>query len=358
MPYWTRGTVTRQAHVGVPAGTHEDEHGRAGFAGPVSHLYRRHAPTDYRRVAGDGGPRDIAVDRVDAADAADPRAQPTPLLTSADVTIAISRRRRATPFFARNADADELHFVHRGRGRLETEYGPLDYGPGDYLLVPRGTTHRFVPAGDSDPLTLVLESRHRLELPDWGLLGNHYVFDPGLVDAPEPEAHDEAGEWEVRVKRAGELTSIFYGFHPCDVVGWKGRVAPLKLPFDAVRGVGSHRIHLPPTVHATFQGEGVLVMSMGSRPFEREPGAHQGAPYHRNVDYDEVNFCHLFEGVSGSGWRTGHVRFFPQGFHHGTEIRPEQVTPPVQSRIVMIDVARPLALAPAGLAASTTEFPP
>jgi homogentisate 1,2-dioxygenase len=263
------------------------------------------------------------------------------------------------PFFARNADADELHFVHRGSGRLETEYGPLAYEPGDYLLLPKGTTHRFVPAESGDPLALVIESRQRITFPDWGLLGRHYVFDPAIAETPEPEPHrDEGGEWEVRVKRLGRFTSLFYDFHPLDVVGWKGDVAPLKLRFGDVRGVGSHRIHLPPTVHATFQADGFLLMSMGSRPLEREDAARQGPPFHRNVDYDEVNFCHLFEGVSGTGWRTGWLRLFPQGFHHGTEIRPDQVTPPVRRALVMIDVVRPLTVLDAAMTASTTEWAP
>jgi homogentisate 1,2-dioxygenase len=358
MPYWSKGSFTRQAYVDVPPGTHEDEHGRSGFTGPASHLYRRHAPTQYRRGEGDGGPCDVVVDRVVAADAIDPRAAPTALFSGPDVTIALSRRRTAAPFFVRNADADELHFVHRGGGRLETEYGPLEYRAGDYLLLPRGTTYRMLPDGTADPLVLVVESRQRVGFPDWGLLGRHYVFDPAVAETPEPEAHDEPGEWEVRIKRAGRFTSIFYEFHPCDVVGWKGDVAPLRLPFDAVRGVGSHRIHLPPTVHATFQAEGFLLMSMGPRPLEREEGARRGAPYHRNVDYDEVNFCHLFEGFRDSGWQTGYIRFFPQGFHHGTEVRPEQITLPLRTKIVMIDVVQPLTLTPAARAASTTEFPP
>jgi homogentisate 1,2-dioxygenase len=262
------------------------------------------------------------------------------------------------PFFARNADADELHFVHRGGGTLETEYGPLTYESGDYLVLPRGTTHRFVPRNEEDPLMLVIESRQPIGFPDWGMLGRHYVFDQARAETPEPVAHNEHGEWEVRIKRLGRFTSLFYDFHPFDVVGWKGDVAPLKLRFDDVRGVGSHRIHLPPTVHATFQTEGFIVMSMGQRPSERESGARVGPPFHRNVDYDEVNFCHVFEGIRDSGWQTGRIRFFPQGFHHGVEIKPEQVVPPVQRSIVMIDVVRPLTLSAAALAASTTDFPP
>jgi homogentisate 1,2-dioxygenase len=204
----------------------------------------------------------------------------------------------------------------------------------------------------------VVESRQPIGFPDWGMLGRHYVFDQARAETPEPVAHDERGEWEVRVKRLGRFTSLFYDFHPFDVVGWKGDVAPLKLRFDDVRGVGSHRIHLPPTVHATFQAEGFLVMSMGPRPIEREAGARQGPPFHRNVDYDEVNFCHVFEGVRDSGWQTGRIRFFPQGFHHGVEIKPEQIVPPVRRSIVMIDVVRPLTLSAAALAASSTEFAP
>ena len=121
-----------------------------------------------------------------------------------------------------------LYFVHHGAGVLRTEYGPLAYRTGDYLVVPRGTTYRFEPAAATD--LLAIEAFDSLySLPDRGLLGRHALFDPAMLEVPEAEAVDEDGEFAVVVKREGLDTRVIYPFHPCDVVGWKGDVAPMRL---------------------------------------------------------------------------------------------------------------------------------
>ena len=102
-------------------------------------------------------------------------------------------------YFLRDADGDLCYFVHEGGGGLETDYGPLNFGPGDYLIVPKGTTHRFVP--NADLFVFVIEGRGEYRLPDRGILGRHAQFDPGVLETPEPDPHDEAGEFEVRVKQ-------------------------------------------------------------------------------------------------------------------------------------------------------------
>src|SRR4029453_12638303 len=110
-----------------------------------------------------------------------------------------------------------LFFAPQGWGRRRTEYGPLDYRVGDYLVVPRGTTYRFEPAAPTD-LLVVEAYESRFQLPDKGLLGRHAVFDPALIEVPEAEAIEEAGEYTVVVKRLGQDTRIIYPFPPCDVV--------------------------------------------------------------------------------------------------------------------------------------------
>ena len=141
--HFTRGRFVRQARVGL--GELREEHiSRLGFAGPVAMLYRTDGPNEVVRIEGDYRPRQIDSADVVAADASDPRAAPLTLMSNGDVAIAISPRRQAMPYCYRDID-DLLYFVHRGNRVFATEFGPLRYEPGDYVLLPKGTTFRLMP---------------------------------------------------------------------------------------------------------------------------------------------------------------------------------------------------------------------
>jgi homogentisate 1,2-dioxygenase len=349
-PQWVKGRASRQAHVGLPEGTVEEEHGREGFTGPASHLYRLHPPTGWTTV--DGPLRPVALDarRLDTAD----DAPPVTLLANDDVRIGWWRRPRdGAGWFLRDADGDLLYVVHEGEGRLETEYGPLRYRTGDFLLVPRGTTHRFVP-GAATALLTVEALEGALDLPDRGLLGRHALFDPAVVEVPEPEPHDEAGDFEVRVLRRGALTSVVYPFHPLDVVGWKGDLAPLRLHVDDFRPVVSARYHLPPSAHTMFVGAGFVVATFAPRPFEDDPDVLRVPFFHRNTDYDEVIFYHRGDFFSRAGIEPGMLTFHPAGIHHGPQpqaVERAAVRPPgghANEVAINIDARHPLVLTHAG----------
>lgn len=313
-PQWERGTTSRQAHVGLPPGTVEEEHGRDGFYGPASHLYRLHAPTGWTSVEGPAVHHAYDTGAVAGVD----DLWPTVLLRNEQVAIGVLRLDRGRDEFVRDADGDLCWFVHRGTGTLRTEYGPLPYEPGDYLVVPRGTTFRFEPAAPAH-LLAIEAVRSRYQLPDRGLLGRHALFDPAVVEVPEPEAVDEAGEFVVVVKRDGQDTRVTYPFHPCDVVGWKGDLAPMRLPVDAIRPVVSPRYHLPPSAHTTWVADGFVVCTFAPRPMETDPEALRLPFFHRNVDYDEVIFYHRGEFFSRAGIDEGFVTFHPTGLHHGPQ---------------------------------------
>ncbi len=315
-PPWGRGEASRQAHVGLPPGTVEEEHGRAGFYGPASHLYRRHPPTDWLAAEGPGVHRAYDLNGLPVGPQ-DP--WPVPVLANGDVTVGYRRHPgEGRPEFLRNADGDELVFVHHGTGRLRTEYGPLGYRPGDYLVVPRGTTYRFEPAEATDVL-VVEATGSRFALPERGLLGRHALFDPAVIEVPEAEAVDEDGEFTVLVKRAGRQSRVTYPFHPCDVVGWKGDVAPMRLNVADLRPVTSPRYHLPPSAHTTFVSEGFVVCTFAPRPLEEDPAALRLPFFHRNVDYDEVIFYHRGQFFSRAGIGEGMLTFHPHGLHHGPQ---------------------------------------
>src|SRR6266496_3672442 len=250
-----KGMSPNQAHVGIPEGLCEEEHGRQGFAGPVSHLYRTHPPTGWVRIEGPLRPRAFACAALPTPDQRSAEARPLQILSSPDVCVFLSQRRDSMPYFVRNADGDELYFVHEGHGKFETDYGMIAFEPGDYVTIPKGTTYRILLNGAHSALLLIAEFPLPLELPERGPLGQHALFDKGVLTVPEPqqarEDRRDGQEWEVRIKRAGEYTRVVYPFYPMDVVGWKGDLWPAKLNVRDFRPVTSPRYHLPPSVHVT-----------------------------------------------------------------------------------------------------------
>src|SRR5687768_1644930 len=145
---FSKGKVTRQAHFDVPEGTYEEEHGREAFAGRASHLYRTHPPTAWVRVEGPLRPGAFDLSALKPPDLVDAAGEWVTVAANDDVALYVSRRKESMPYFLRDADGDLCYFVHEGSGVLETDYGPLRFGPGDYLIVPKGTTHRFMPDAD------------------------------------------------------------------------------------------------------------------------------------------------------------------------------------------------------------------
>jgi homogentisate 1,2-dioxygenase len=314
----SKGRVAKQAHVAVPVGTYEEEHGREAFAGRASHLYRTHPPTAWVEIDGPLRPRAIDLNRAVPPDHADPRGGWMPILTGRTCRIYVSKPSAPAPFWLRDADGDLCYFVHRGSGTLETDYGPLRFEPADYLIVPKGTTHRVVPDG-ADTFLLVVEGDGEYGLADRGLLGRHAQFDPGVLAVPEPDPHDEVGRFEVRVKRDGEYTSLFFRWHPIDVVGWQGDLCPVRLNVRDYRPIMSPRYHVPPSAHCTWQNDGFAVCTFAPRPLEEDPEVLRVPFYHANIDNDEVLFYHSGQFFSragiGEGWMTVH----PQGLHHGPQ---------------------------------------
>jgi homogentisate 1,2-dioxygenase len=353
---WRKGSVARQAHVGLPRGTVEEEHGREGFTGPASQLYRLHAPTGWSRMEGPLRPH--AFDALAAADNGD---EPSfvPLLVNPDLVVGVLGRPSTAPFFSRNADGDELHFIHQGSGRYETDYGTLPYRTGDYVLLPRGTTFRQDVIEPT--MTLVMEARNAaFTLPERGILGRNAVVDPLIIEVPEPDPHDEAGEFEVVVKRDDQLTSVFYPFHPLDVVGWQGDLAPLRFNIAQIRPVSSERYHLPPSAHVTWETRNAVVCTFAPRPVETDPEALRLPYYHRNIDYDEAIFYHSGQFMSRVGIKTGWITWHPQGIHHGPQpgaVERDAAEPRKlrhEEYAVAVDTRYPLTLTPA---AEKTEWP-
>lgn len=347
IPY-VRGKIAQQAHVGVPEGTVEEEYARNGFFGRYAHLYRREAPVRWTRIEGPLKPRAYDARALEAT-AGDYFGGRRPVLENADARLFVTRLEAPMPYFARNADGDELFFVHQGTGRLETDFGPLAYEPGDYLLVPRGTVFRFHPS--SPTFLLTVETVGELAVPDRGMLGQHALFDPAVIRVPTPGetsalGPNADGEHELVIQREGQLTRVFYPSSPLDTVGWKGTLTVMQLNVRDIRPVSSDRYHLPPSAHTTFLAHNVVVCTFAPRPLENgDPAAMKVPFYHSNIDFDEVLFYHSGDFFSRAGIAAGMLTFHPQGIHHGPQKKAVERTggaTRTDEVAIMIDTRRPL----------------
>jgi homogentisate 1,2-dioxygenase len=314
----TRGIHSKQAHVNVPEGTVEEEVGREGFFGPATHLYHQKAPTDWYLVEGECRPQAYDLNKIPVST----DWQQSRLFYNSSVQISMVHSKVDDPWYSRNADGDEMHFIHEGSGTFESDFGTLSFKKGDYVYAPRSTNYRFL--SNAPVVRLVIESRNGyFTQPDRGILGHHALYDPAMLVLPEigPSTQgptDKARSlWQVRMKRANRFSNVYYKRNPLDVVGLKGDLTSFKLSIHDIRPIMSHRAHLAPSVHSTFVAQGFVICSFVPRPLEEEPGAQRVPFFHRNVEYDEILFYHDGDFFSRDNIRPGWLSFHPTGIHHG-----------------------------------------
>ncbi len=347
----TRGQTPRQAHRDI-GNVAEDGLTRRGFDGPSAMLYRTNDPRKFRS---DGRFRTSAVPTagLPTGDLDNPAGLPARLFFNGDCTIWCSRRAQPMPWFRRNVDGDECWFVHRGAGVVETEFGPLRFEPGDYVVIPKAITHRWmVESGES--VLFGCETTGELSVPVYAGLGRHAPFDLDVLRIPEPEPVESNGvEHEIRVKYDGEYSSVFVDYHPWDVVGWKGDLFPFAFNIRDWNVIMSDSLHLPPSMHVFLTAPGVNIINLLPRPFETAAGVERLPFYHRNADYDEVALIHGGT-MLGKPMVTGLITHEPQGIHHGLNERLHRRSREewaehtrIGWEIIMVETSRPLRLDPA-----------
>jgi homogentisate 1,2-dioxygenase len=242
---------------------------------------------------------------------------------------------------------------------IETDFGPLPFEPGDYLVMPRAVTYRLLPE-TQDNFFLIIQSRTEFDQPDKGLLGHHALYDPGVISIPEPAPLlDDNREWEVRIKADDEISKVFYPFNPIDVVGWKGDLTVWKINMRDIRPVMSHRAHLPPSAHTTFVTEGAVVCSFLPRPLEQDPEALRVPFFHRNTDYDEFLFYHDGDFFSKDNIKPGYATLHPRGIHHGPHpkaLANQHRKTQTDEYAVMLDGLNPIHVLPAGEQVEWKEY--
>ncbi len=311
---------------------YEQLFGTVGFDGMASLLYQIHRPTMVRDIglSLDANPR-IAVDKnmtarllqgFEVAPQDDFLDSRTPLMVNSDIHIGLAAPRQSLRhYFYKNADADELLFIHRGSGKLRTLLGTIPFEYGDYLVIPRGMIYQ-IDFDTSDNRILYAESFHPIYTPkryrNWfGQLLEHSPFCERDYKLPQNlETHDEKGDFLIRIKKQGQLHHLVYASHPFDVVGWDGYNFPYGFSihnFEPITG----RVHQPPPVHQTFETKTFVVCSFCPRLYDYHPKAIP-APYnHSNIDSDEMLYYVDGDFMSRNNIKQGHITLHPGGIPHG-----------------------------------------
>jgi len=313
------GLASRQAHADLPPGTVERELGKEGFFGPATHMIHPRPPTGWSSWEGPLRPRAFDCTKL-PADGASPW-NASLLLHNAHCRFRFWTCAKSMDHLVRNADGDELLFVHAGSGDLYCDYGHLAIAPGDYVVLPRGTMWRLAVTAPMQ-LLLIEATNGSYQLPDKGMVGEHAIFDPAMFDLPRLDdafkaQAAEPGTWRVAIKRRNLVSTVTYPYNPLDAVGWHGSLHPVRINVRDIRPLVSHRYHLPPSAHTTFVANRFVVCTFVPRPFETDPGAIKVPFFHNNDDFDEVIFYHAGDFFSRDNIHPGMVTLHPCGFTHG-----------------------------------------
>jgi homogentisate 1,2-dioxygenase len=366
--YHTLGSIPRKRHIAFrkPGGGiyAEELMGHEGFTGTASLLYHVHPPTTVKAAKrlremkweadDDNALRHRHFRTAQVKSGGSPTLDRTPLLFNADIAMSYVEPDEHDPYFYRNAQSDEIVYVAKGRGVLESVYGDLPFGTGDYLIIHRGILHRYKLELSAGPVKfLVMESRGHVRWPkryrnEFGQLKEGAPYSERDIRRPlELRTHDEMGDFRILVKQYEGINELILDHHPFDVVGWDGYFYPWAFninDFEPIVG----RVHQPPPVHQTFEGDGFVVCSFCPRPYDFHPEAVP-APYnHSNVDSDEVIFYASEEFMSRKGIEFGSITHHPDGIPHGPHPGRYEASIGQKSTnelAVMMDSFRPLRVA-------------
>ncbi len=351
MHQYSQGKFTTQGHKGIPAGHFEEEQGRKGFFGPVSHLIKPQEPTRWNKIEGSLRPHLFDTVPIEKNYQKFQR-----LLYNHDVVVSLLWEKiNLDPEGAlRNADGETLYFVHQGAGKILTEYGLLDYRRGSYILIPKCVTHSFYV--EQETQFLVIESRGSMfREPDRGMVGKNAFYDPASFGKPDLEKlldlkkQKHIAVKKISIKREDLLTQFFYDQCVFDTVGWKGDFFPVTLHVDDLMPMMSHRVHLPPSTHTTFVANNFVVCTFLPRLIETDDDALKVPFFHQNIDYDEVLFYHDGDFFSRDNLHSGMITLHPAGFPHGPHPKAfKNILKKVMTNeyAVMVDTWNPLKIDP------------
>lgn len=375
--YRSVGDIPRKRHTlhrHNGAVVHEELLGHEGFRGAASLLYHEWSPSAIVRVEPieipnpcwranyPVQPHHVRGGAVPVG--GDPVCDRVPLLGNDDMELAFVRADTSSGLY-RNGTGDELVYVQSGRAVVESVFGRLPVGPGDYVVIPAATTHRWIVDERAD--LLCIAARGHVSVPahyrnEYGQMLEGAPFSERDMRAPDPEPLLATGEdVPVLVRTRDGLSVHVQARHPFDVVGWDGYLYPWAFNIEDFEPIVG-RLHQPPPVHQTFAGPNFAVCSFVPRPYDFDADAVKVPYHHSNVDTDEVLFYSRgnFMSRAGSGIAEESISLHPPGFVHGpqpgsrerseNEDRTDEVA-------VMIDVFRPLLLSDAARALHDPDYP-
>jgi len=379
MPHYSKaGQIPKKRHIQFrqPNGElyREELFSTEGFSNIYSTLYHIHQPTAILNV---GEPYSIeakpafkkhmlhrSFQGFNISPQTDYLEARVPILMNNDVQISVAAPQHSMKqYFFKNADADEIIFIHQGSGTLKTMYGAVNFEYGDYVVVPRGTVYQ-IEFSTTDNRLYIIESyspvvypkRYRNEL---GQLLEHAPYCERDIRVPvDLETHDEEGEFKLLIKKEHVIYPYIYKYHPFDLIGWDGFHYPYALSihdFEPITG----RIHQPPPVHQTFSANGFVVCSFCPRKYDYHPLSIP-APYaHSNIDSDEVMYYVDGQFMSKGKVDKGQISLHPGGIPHGPTPGAAEKSigkEGTEELAVMVDTFKPLTITEAALQYEVPDY--
>ena len=369
--YHTLGSIPHKRHTihEKPDGGiyYEQLFGTEGFHGMSSLLYHVHRPTMIKSInsATDVSPKPAVDKNITPMMLQGWNVKPEDdflksrihVLFNNDLNIALAAPRKSLQdYYYKNADADEMIFVHKGSGTLRTLFGHLKFAYGDYLIIPRGMIYQ-IDFDTEDNRLFIVESFSPILAPkryrnEFGQLLEHSPYCERDIRRPETlETHDEKGEFLIKIRKENTMHELIYASHPFDVVGWDGYNYPYAFSihdFEPITG----RVHQPPPVHQTFEARNFVVCSFCPRLYDYHPKSIP-APYnHSNIDSDEVLYYVDGDFMSRKHVEKGFISLHPGGIPHGPH--PGTMEKSIGQKetrelAVMVDTFRPLKVTQAAL---------
>jgi homogentisate 1,2-dioxygenase len=347
----------------------------AGFGRAYSVCYHLRPPTRVRKVEAAGT---VAIETASEPTlrhhhlktgalkpSGDPITGRVPLLLNDDVLMARCRPAQRQAELYRNASADEVLFIHQGRGTLHTMLGPLPFRPFDYIVIPRCTTYRLEFDAGSPPDLLVIEAAGEVVIPARYLnpdgqlrLGAPY-YERDLHGPTEVSPTDREEDTTVLIKDGRRLSRYTVASHPFDVVGWDGMLYPYTFNADDFEPI-TGTVHQPPPVQQTFDAPGFVLCTFAPRLLDTHPEAIKVPYAHSNVEADEVLYYVRGKFGSRRGVEEASITLHPRGIPHGPHPGTIAASRPLtrtDELAVMVDTVRPLALTRQALELDDASYP-
>ena len=378
MPFYhSLGIIPDKRHVvsRQPSGAlyQEELVGTQGFGGLSSLVYHLYPPTQVRqkgqpysvapKIAMENGLNAMSFSGYDLKPEEDYLLSRKTLMVNSAMHIGLAAPIQSTPYFYKNADADELLFVHKGSGKVHTMYGILPFVYGDYIVIPRGTVYK-IEFDTTDNKLLFVESFDPIYTPrryrnDFGQLLEHSPFCERDIKRPRDlQTYDEQGDFDIFIKKRGMMFPYVYANHPFDVAGWDGYHYPYTFSifnFEPITG----RIHMPPPVHQTFESRNFVICSFVPRLYDYHPDAIPAPYHHSNIDSDEVLYYVDGDFMSRNNIKAGQFTLHPGGIPHGPHpgaIERSIGQKETKELAVMIDPFQPLMITEEGIKIEVPDY--